>query len=450
MRIHGTLRTALRALIRNPMRAFLTTIGIVIGIAAVITMMEIGAGSSESIRRSIANMGAENILILPASTRQGGVSQGSGSRMTLKPGDYEAIVRECPSAKAAAPIVGTRAQAIWRNRDWNPAQIQGSTPSFLEVRNWSIGSGQMFTERDVQEVRQVCIIGQTVARELFESREPLGQVIRLKDVAFKVIGVLTKKGANMFGHDMDDVVIMPWTTLRYRLSGNRSVTTSTSSSTASDISTSQLYPSSGPAFYPDASNTDDTLFSHRFTSLDQIMVTAKSSKHIDKVISEVTRLLRSRHRIYGDEENDFSIRNFAEMSATLSQTSTVMTNLLLCVAMVSLVVGGVGIMNIMLVSVTERTKEIGLRMAVGARANDILFQFLVEAIVLCLIGGILGIALGHGGAQFVHYQFKWPVESVPGAVFAAVGVSAAVGILFGFYPAWKASKLDPIDALRYE
>lgn len=451
MRLHGTLRTAMRALLRNPTRAFLTTIGIVIGIAAVITMMEIGAGSSASIQKSIASMGAENILVMPASNRQGGVQQGSGSRMTLKPGDYQAIIRECPSARAVAPIVSVRAQTVWRNKDWSPASIQGSTADFLIVKNWSsLTSGQMFTDRDVAESRQVCVIGQTIVRELFNNRNPLGQIIRIKDVAFKVVGVLSRKGANMFGHDQDDFILMPWTTLRFRLSGNRTISSSTSSTTVKDVSTSQLYPSTGPSFYTEASNTDDTLFSHRFTSLDQIMVTARSAKKIDSLIKEITVLLRERHHLLPGDDDDFDIRNFAEMSAQLTQTTRLMTNLLLFVAMISLVVGGVGIMNIMLVSVTERTREIGLRMAVGARSTDILLQFLVESVVLCLLGGLFGIALGHGGSQLVNLILEWPVETAPDAIVAAVVVAGAVGIVFGFYPAWKASKLDPIDALRYE
>lgn len=453
MRLFGTFRTAFRALLRNPTRAFLTTLGIIIGIGAVIAMMEIGAGSSASIRRSIASMGADNLLIHPGGSQHGGVRQAAGTQMTLLPEDYEAIVRECFAIRAAAPVVGTRAQIIWHNRDWSPNQIQGSTPSFLIVKNWeNLAEGEMFTERDVQSSAQVCVIGQTIRRELFAGRNPLGQNIRIKDVTFKVIGVLAKKGANMFGQDQDDVVIMPWTTLRYRLSGSRSNAAVNATSSTEPLSNSALYPSTGPEFYPEttSSQTEDTLFGHRFTTLDAIMITARSANHIDAAIQEITHLLRQRHRITGDAENDFNIWNFSEMSDTLSQTSTVMTNLLLCVAMISLIVGGVGIMNIMLVSVTERTREIGLRMAVGARSGDILIQFLVESIVLCMIGGILGIALGHGGSRLLAYVLKWPTETSPEAIIAAVAVSAGVGMVFGFYPAWKASKLDPIDALRYE
>lgn len=452
MRFFSTFALAFRALRRNPTRSLLTTLGIVIGIAAVIAMTEIGKGSSNSIARSISQMGAGNLLIHPSNTNKGGVNSGSGSAMTLTPDDYYAIVRECYSVGAAAPIVSARVQVVAGNKNWNPWNIHGSTPEYVRVQNFGMPTeGELFTERDVQTSNTVCLIGNTVRRELFgEGVSPIGEEIRIGKVNFRVIGVLPSKGANMMGFDQDDVIVAPWTTLRYRVTGNR--TSTTSSSGNSDISTGDLYPSTGAQFYPERSETQvtDALIAPRFTTIDQIMVQAVSPDSVNDAMAEIEQLLRERHKIPPGAENDFRIRNFSEMANTLQTTSTVMTNLLLCIAMISLLVGGVGIMNIMLVSVTERTREIGLRMAVGARSRDILRQFLVEATVLCLFGGIIGILLGRGGAFLVSKLMQWPTESSPGAIAAAVLTSAAVGIIFGFYPAWKASRLDPIEALRYE
>lgn len=452
MRFLTTFHLALLALRRNPTRSLLTTLGIVIGIAAVIAMTEVGKGSSNSISRSISQMGAGNLLVHPSFTNRGGVSSGAGSAMTLTPADYNAIVRECYSVGAAAPIVSARVQVVAGNKNWNPWNIHGSTPEYVKVQNFGYPTeGELFTDKDVQTSNAVCLIGNTVRRELFgEGVSPVGEEIRIGKVNFRVIGVLPSKGANMMGFDQDDVILAPWTTLRYRVTGNR--TSTTSSAGNSDISTGDLYPSTGPEFYPERSQTQvtDTLLAPRFTSIDQIMIQAVSPDLVNEAMEEVTLLLRERHKIPPKGENDFRVRNFSEMANTLQTTSVVMTNLLLCIAMISLLVGGVGIMNIMLVSVTERTREIGLRMAVGARSRDILRQFLVEATVLCLIGGVIGIILGRSGAFAVNAILQWPTESSPEAVAAAVLTSAAVGIIFGFYPAWKASRLDPIEALRYE
>ena len=458
MKIYRTLQTALRALRRNAMRAALTTLGIVIGVGAVIAMMEIGKGSSEAIQKSISSMGANNLLVHPGTAASGGISFGSGSVMTLSPQDAEAILRECPAVRGVAPVVRARTQVVYAGRNWVPFSIYGTTAAYLGVRDWGLAEGEAFTDRDVRNANRVCLLGQTLVRELFQGESPIGKDIRINNVLFKVIGVLSRKGANMMGMDQDDIVVAPWTTIKYRVAGtrlanaNQSSASSGSGSSSSVNSLSQLYPGDRPALYPEQSATQaaDTPLPVRFTNVDQILVSARSSQDIQPAISQITAVLRERHRIHGGEPDDFNVRDMTEMTKVLSSTSKLMTNLLLCVALISLVVGGVGIMNIMLVSVTERTREIGLRMAVGARARDILRQFLVEAVVLCLAGGGMGILLGHGGSHLVRLFLHWPIATSPAAIAAAVLVSASVGILFGYYPAWKASRLDPINALRYE
>jgi ABC-type antimicrobial peptide transport system permease subunit len=455
MKVYRTIRTAMRALRRNPMRALLTTLGIVIGVAAVIAMMEIGAGSSAAVQKSISSMGANVVLVMPGTATSSGISFGSGSVTTLTPDDADAIRRECPAVKTVAPAVRARVQIVYGNRNWVPSSMYGTTPEFLEVRDWTIVDGDPFTERDVLNANKVCLIGQTLVRELFDGASPIGKEIRLKNVAFRVVGVLGRKGANMMGMDQDDIVLAPWTTIKYRVTGSslQNNNQSAASATSSTVNTlSNLYPSGQPTLYPQQSDTQaaDTPMPVRFANVDQVLVTARSSVEIPVAIDQMTALLHERHHIREGESDDFTIRDMTEMSNTLSSTTRLMTNLLLCVAMISLVVGGVGIMNIMLVSVTERTREIGLRMSVGARARDILRQFLVEAVVLCLVGGAVGILLGHGGSLLVRMLLRWPVETSPTAIAAAVIVSAGVGILFGYYPAWKASRLDPIEALRYE
>ena len=457
MKVYRIIQTALRALRRNPMRAALTTLGIVIGVGAVIAMMEIGNGSSKAIQKSIASMGANNLLIHPGTAASGGVSFGSGSVMTLTPEDAQAILRECPEVRTVAPVVRARTQVVYGSRNWVPFSIYGTTPSFLEVRDWTnLAQGEIFTDRDVRNANRVCLLGQTLVRELFQGDSPIGKDIRINNVSFKVVGVLSRKGANMMGMDQDDIVVAPWTAIKYRVAGsplaNVNQSSATSSTSSSVNSLSQLYPGGQPELYPAPSATQaaDTPLPVRFTNVDQILVTARDSEAIPLAISQITALLRARHRIHKGEPDDFNIRDMTEMTNVMTSTAGLMTNLLLCVALISLVVGGVGIMNIMLVSVTERTREIGLRMAVGARARDILRQFLVEALGLCLAGGAMGIVVGHGGSYLVKLLLHWPIATSLSAIVAAVLVSASVGIVFGYYPAWKASRLDPIEALRYE
>jgi ABC-type antimicrobial peptide transport system permease subunit len=430
-------------------------LGIIIGVGAVIAMMEIGSGSSNAIHETIARMGANTLLILPGAAASGGISFGVGSSMTLTPQDCDAIIRDCPAVKSAAPLVRGRGQAVYQNINWVPMAIYGTTADYLVVRDWTeLAQGEAFTDRDVRNSTKVCLIGQTIARELFQGKSPIGKEMRLLNVSFKVVGVLSAKGANMMGMDQDDIILAPWTTIKFRVGASSSTSTSsTSSSTTSTTSSpSQLYPNSQTSLYPVPSDTQaaDNPQPVRFTNVDQIVAAANSTDEIPQAIDEITALLRERHRIRDPKDDDFNIRDMTEMTNALSSTTTLMTKLLLAVALISLIVGGVGIMNIMLVSVTERTREIGLRMAVGARARDILRQFLIEAVVLCLAGGILGIILGCGGSYLITRFLRWPTETSIAAIVASVIVSASVGIIFGYYPAWKASRLDPIEALRYE
>ncbi len=447
-----TLKTALRALRRNVTRSALTVLGIVIGIAAVIAMMEIGKGSSSSIARTIASMGANNLLIMPGTAASGGVSFGAGSVLTLTAEDCAAIARECPGIAAASPIVRARTQVIYQSRNWVPQSILGVTPEYLEVREWkNLAEGAMFAASDVRNASRVCVVGQTIVREVFQGRSPVGQEMRVQSVSFRVVGVLASKGANAFGQDQDDIVLAPWTTIKYRVAGGGGSGAAAGGNAASSATANSLFPGSTSVFpAPSAAQAADQPMPVRFANVDQILAAAAAPSQVKPAIDQVTGLLRERHRLRPDEPSDFSIRDMTESANALSSTSTMMTNLLLAVALISLIVGGVGIMNIMLVSVTERTREIGLRMAVGARARDILTQFLTEATLLCLIGGLLGLGVGRGAAVIVREVMRWPVELSVEAIVASVVVSAVVGIVFGFYPAWKASRLDPIEALRYE
>lgn len=454
MKLRKTLRLALRALRRNILRAALTTLGIVIGVGAVIAMMEIGNGSASAIRRTIASMGANNLMIHPGTAASGGVTFGAGSTTTLTAEDAAAIRAECPAAATVAPVVRARTQVVYGNRNWVPMNIYGTTPDFLVVRDWTtLAEGDPFTDQDVRNGGKVCLLGQSLVKALFDGESPLGREVRVQNVAFTVIGVLRGKGANMMGMDQDDILLAPWTTIKARVSGSPLANANQSAATGATTPTvGALYPSGQPALYPAASSTQQANRPQpvRFANVDQILVAARSAADVPAAIRQIATLLRERHRIRPGEPDDFNIRDMAEMSRAMSSTTGMMTTLLLCVAMISLVVGGVGIMNIMLVSVTERTREIGLRMAVGAEPRDILRQFLAEAILLCLLGGAAGIGLGRACSLLVTRLLGWPTEASLAAISAAVLVSAATGIVFGFYPAWKASRLDPIEALRHE
>jgi ABC-type antimicrobial peptide transport system permease subunit len=466
-KLFRVLRTALRALRRNAMRSALTTLGIIIGVGAVIAMTEIGQGSSMAVQKTIASMGANNILVLPGTASTGGVSFGSGSVMTLTPQDSDAVSRECPAVNCVATVVRARTQVTFGNKNWVPLYIYGTTPSFLEVREWmDLEEGEPFTDADVRNGNRVCLVGQTIKRELFNDQSPLGREIRLQNVAFKVVGVLSTRGANMMGLDQDDIVLAPWTSIKARVSSSMLQNVNQSSPSASNTTTTaatvnaattvnslnQSYPGTQDSIYPtvDPLRATDYPQQTRFANIDQILVRANSTEEIPIAIHQMSDLLHQRHHIKPGQLDDFNVRDMTEMANALGASTKTMTRSLLFVALVSLIVGGVGIMNIMLVSVTERTREIGLRMAVGARPADILRQFLVEAIVLCILGGVMGIALGRGASLLLNWLLHWPILMSLPAIVAAILVSASVGIIFGYYPAWKASRLDPIEALRYE
>jgi ABC-type antimicrobial peptide transport system permease subunit len=439
---------AVKALNRNLLRALLTTLGIVVGVGAVISMMQIGAGSSASIREKISSMGADVLIVVPKAAVSGGVNIGAGSAMTLTPRDWEMVRRHCSTIRSAAPVVRARAQAVYGSQNWVPDSIEGTTPEYLDVRQWRIDDGTPFTSLDVTRANKVCLLGRTVATRLFGNTPSLGRHIRIRNVSLRVVGILSEKGANLMGQDQDDVVLAPWTTIKYRIAGSRLQDMNQS---AGD-NDAGVYPGLTGRLYPEQSDNqkNNNPLLCRFTNLDAIMVAVRTSVLVHEAKEEIADVLRFRHRIGPGGRDDFEIINLTEITQMLSTTTALMTNLLLCIAAISLVVGGVGIMNIMLVSVTERTREIGLRMAVGARARDILRQFLVEAIILCLAGGAIGIVLGNAVSFFVWRHLRWPVEASPAAAVTAVLVSIGVGVLFGFYPAWKASRLDPIVALRHE
>jgi ABC-type antimicrobial peptide transport system permease subunit len=455
-----TLFMAAHALRRNIMRSILTTLGIIIGVGAVIAMVAIGQGASKAVQATIQSMGSNIVLVMAGSSIGGSVSGGQGTAVTLSIQDAEALAdsQHFPSIVGVAPMIRSRAQVVYNNKNWSPFDFYGTTPNYLELKDWEdLAEGRCFTKQDNESLREVCVLGQTVVRELFNGESPLGEQVRINNRPVTVIGVLKRKGASMMGSDQDDTILVPWMTLKYKIS-DRGYSSQLQAGAKADLPpqatpTNQPYPTTDLQLVP--AKTTASLMNTpqlvRFANIDRIMLKIDETDNIQPTITQVTESLRERHRIPPEQAGeDFYVRDMTELSKALGSTSGQMAWLLLVVATISLVVGGVGIMNIMLVSVTERTREIGLRMAVGARARDILRQFLVESSLLCLMGGVIGILLGWLGSWIVHLTKGWATEvSIP-VVFAAVGVSVAVGIIFGFYPAWKASRLDPIEALRYE
>jgi len=455
-----TTRTAVRALQRNVLRSVLTTLGIIIGVASLITIAEIGKGSAKAIISVMESTGANTLLVQAGAASSNGVSLGSGSIKTLTPEDAEAIGNECSAVASLAPIVYARRQVVYNSKNWVPIYIYGTTPGLLKVRDWEdLAEGEAFTDEDVQNVSMVCLLGRTLVNELFgEGESAVGKEVLVNDVPLRVVGVLSAKGTNIIGIDQDDILLAPWTTIKYRVSGGSMPSVSHASAGAAGDLSQQLdllarrYPRSVTGLYPTQSATQAlaTPTLNRFSNVDSILVRAASGDEVPLAMLQVTELLRERHRILPDMDDDFDVLDFTEVIKAVQKTVGLVAGLLMCVALVSLAVGGVGIMNIMLVSVTERYREIGLRMAVGATAQDILRQFLVEAVVLCVLGGAVGLVSGRTVSVLIRTLAKWPTESSAVAVIAAVGVSVTVGVVFGYYPAWKASRLNPIEALRYE
>jgi putative ABC transport system permease protein len=410
MNFGALLRIALRALAVNKLRSALTMLGIVIGVGAVIVMIAVGAGAQARVEEQIRALGSNLLLVMPGSTTAGGVRLGFGSASTLTEDDVAAINREIPEALAAPALRGA-AQVIWGNNNWS-TQIYGTTPEYLDVRQWPLAAGRGFEAAEMAAAAKVCLIGATVARQLFGDSDPIDQSIRIKRVPFTVIGVLDVKGQSLMGTDQDDLVLVPIKTARSRVLGTASAA--------------------------------------RNRTVGTIWVKAAQGVGTREVEGQVRSLLRQRHRIQAGADDDFSLRNLAEVMAAQEASSRVLALLLAAVASVSLLVGGIGIMNIMLVSVTERTREIGLRMAVGARTRDILGQFLVEAVTLSLIGGLAGVALGIGTSVLIAQLAGWRIVLSPEAVGLAVAFAFVIGVFFGFYPARKAALLNPVEALRFE
>jgi ABC-type antimicrobial peptide transport system permease subunit len=453
-----TIPMAASALRRHVLRSALTMLGIVIGVGAVIAMVEIGQGAAREVEAAIASMGSNTILVLPGNLAAAGIAGGAGSAMNLGPGDAQAMAEHCSALLSVAPLVQARTQVVANGRNWVPDRINGSTPAYLEIREWNqMFEGSMFSDADVAALREVCVIGQTTASELFGDESPVGRQLRMNNRPLRILGVLSRKGANMYGQDQDDIVMLPWTTLKFKIVGQSAQKTNQSASTTVDPfqqvnSLNEAYPSLKPVLYPVASATQlaDTPTPVHFTNFDLVLVKARSDGLIGSGMQQIQQLLRERHHRRAGQLDDFTLRDMTEISRTRASTSRLMSILLLVVAMISLIVGGVGIMNIMLVSVSERTKEIGLRMAIGARSRDIMRQFLVESLLLCAVGGALGILLGRLSSYSVRSILLWPTSVSWPAMAAAVGVSLVIGLVFGYYPAWKASRLDPIEALRYE
>lgn len=406
MNLGNLLKVAMNALKRNKMRSFLTMLGIIIGVASVITMLAIGQGSKKSIQDQIASMGSNMLFVMPGTMRMGGVQQGSSTSQRLTVRDVEAIRNECDAVTAVSPELRSSGQAVYGNSNW-PTTIYGGSEQYLEIRSWDVVSGRNITDSEAEGSAKVCLVGRTVADELFgEGIDPVGETIRFKNIPFRIIGVLGEKGQNSFGQDQDDVIIAPYTTVQKRILAQ--------------------------------------------THIQSIQMSARSAEESSLAEAQVEEVLRRTHRLREDENNDFEIRSQEELATTMTSVTEILTILLGAIAGISLLVGGIGIMNIMYVSVTERTREIGLRMSIGGRGVDILLQFLIESILLSVFGGLIGIMLGFGASAVVEALTSWPISVMWGSVILAFAVCTLIGVFFGWYPARRASDLDPIDALRFE
>ena len=405
-----TVKVALKSLLANKLRSILAMLGIIIGVGAVITMVAVGSGAQARVAEQIQSLGSNLIIVLSGSVTSSGVRMGTSSQQTITEDDATAIGREIPAVQAVAPSVRGTAQVVFGNLNWSTA-IQGVTQDYFEVREWPVVNGRPFGPEDVDGATKVALLGQTTALNLFAEADPIGQIVRIKKVPFTVVGVLDRKGQNSWGQDQDDIVLIPLSTAKKKVLGK--------------------------------SNSNPRAVS-------AISIKVRADEDMSEAETQIRDLLRQRHRLQPYQDDDFWLRNLSEILQTQEESSKVMTYLLAAIASVSLLVGGIGIMNIMLVSVTERTREIGLRMAVGARGRDILGQFLIEAVTLSLIGGIVGIAAGLGGAEALSYFAEWRTLVSAHAIAMAFGFAAGIGIFFGFYPARKAARLDPIEALRYE
>jgi putative ABC transport system permease protein len=398
-------RLALKALFQNMLRTGLTMLGIIIGVAAVICVVAIGEGASANVERAIANIGANMIWVEAGGVNRSGVRTGALSTKTLTLADYDAIKQHVPLVTNVTPQADTRVQVVYRNQNWGTS-VRGVSPEYLALKDWNVVRGGMYTDIDVARATNVCVLGQTIVDQLFGSQDPLGETIRVKDQPCVVVGVLEAKGQTATGQDQDDQFLMPYTTVMKKIKGQ--------------------------------------------TWLDDIMCSATSASVVDRAEQDIAVLMRERHHLRPGADDDFNLRHPTEIAEAVKQSTQTMEGLLAAIASVSLLVGGIGIMNIMLVSVTERTREIGLRLAVGARGRDVLRQFLVEAVMLSLIGGAIGIAIGMFAAQAIANAFQWPTRVSSSAIAVAFGFSALIGIFFGYYPARRAARLDPIETLRFE
>jgi putative ABC transport system permease protein len=405
MKWKNLVKVAFKSIIKNKMRTLLTMLGIIIGVGAVIVMVAIGKGAEQRIQNQIASMGTNLIMIFPGSMQSRGVRMGPDSGVQLTLDDVDKLKKNSTLIDAVSPVVRAGVQVIGGSGNWNTG-VYGGSEQYLEIRDWPLVSGENFSSSDIRAQNKVCIVGQTIVKNLFADEDPVGQQLRLRNVPFKIIGVLKERGQNAFGMDQDDVIIAPYSTVLYRLSGH--------------------------------------------VHLNQIITRAVSLGQMAQAQAEITAIMRDAHKLQEGEDDDFTVRNQTDIAATAQETSSVLTMLLASIASISLLVGGIGIMNIMLVSVTERTHEIGIRMAIGARSRDILVQFLIEAIVLSLSGGLIGVLVGFLATWIVNLATEWNTVIAPANVLLSFGFAGAVGVFFGYYPARKAAALNPIEALRYE